>query len=442
MLASSPGTSRRRALPEGGLERETAVRRRCGSLRRAGGWRWNPPAADVVVDSPHAQRRWDEARAKAITWAAAVSADPRVVYLDTETTGFGPGAEIVDVAVVGASGEILFNSLVRPLQRIPAEVIAIHGITDGDVANAPCWDELYVDLRQRLEGRRIVVYNVAFDRQMIAQSCAQCGLPLPAADWDCAMKKYAGFHGSWDPAKRWYKFQKLERAVLAFGAEPGGHRAAADAMACRAVVLGMAATPLPAIGSAFPDRSLADARGISATTIAAERPDVPAEAMVRWSRAARGFLLLLETIPAGLSDLPGACGVWSVREVAAHCAGWEWEAVRRLRLAAANPELPDAIYDVDGFNAASVAVRARMSWSATVEDLRKATAALAHVAAAGGHETQTRDWLHGRAADFEGHTEELRRWLATAGASFGTPADGVLAQSAAPRRLENGDSLA
>ena len=59
------------------------------------------------------------------------------------------------------------------------------------------------------------------------------------------MRKYAGFYGNWDSGKRWYRFQKLERAVLAFGAEPGGHRAAADAFACRAVVLGMAATPPP-----------------------------------------------------------------------------------------------------------------------------------------------------------------------------------------------------
>ena len=31
-----------------------------------------------------------------------------------------------------------------------------------------------------------------------------------------------------------------------------------------------------------------------------------------------------------------------MREVAAHAAGWEWEAARRLRLIAATPDLPDA----------------------------------------------------------------------------------------------------
>ena len=171
--------------------------------------------------------------------------DPRVIYLDTETTGFGPRAEIVDIAVVSAAGEVVLESLVQPTRRIPADATAIHGITNADVKDAPAWCDLYEDLLRVLAGRRIIVYNVIFDRQMVNQACERYDLAAPAADWECAMRKYAGFYGNWDSGKRWYRFQKLERAVLAFGAEPGGHRAAADAFACRAVVLGMAATPPP-----------------------------------------------------------------------------------------------------------------------------------------------------------------------------------------------------
>ncbi len=171
--------------------------------------------------------------------------DPRVIYLDTETTGFGPRAEIVDIAVVSAAGEVVLESLVQPTRRIPADATAIHGITNADVKDAPAWCDLYEDLLRVLAGRRVIVYNVIFDRQMVNQACDRYALAAPAADWECAMRKYAGFYGNWDSGKRWYRFQKLERAVLAFGAEPGGHRAAADAIACRAVVLGMAATPPP-----------------------------------------------------------------------------------------------------------------------------------------------------------------------------------------------------
>jgi DNA polymerase III subunit epsilon len=362
----------------------------------------------------------------------AAANDPRVVYLDTETTGFGKRAEIVDIAVVDGEGQVLFDSLVRPTRRIPAEVIAIHGITNADVKDAPEWCDLYDEVREVLAGRRIVVYNVVFDRQMVTQACEQYALEAPEADWECAMKRYAGFHGSWDPGKRWYRFQKLERAVLAFGAEPGGHRAAADALACRAVVLGMAATQPPQHGNS--------GDVTSSETLVARHPRVAprsgdqflpgdpvanrpvqgdADMLWRWRHAASTFVAVVDDIPAELRERRGACGEWSVREVVAHCAAWEWEGARRLRLIAANPTLPDAVYDVDRFNGASVAVRSGQNWERTLEELAKASATLGTAAAALPDDPRTNAWLQGRAADFEEHASDLSRWLAASAVEDG-----------------------
>ena len=241
------------------------------------------------------------------------------------------------------------------------------------------------------------------------------------------MRKYAGFYGDWDPGKRWHRFQKLERAVLAFGAEPGGHRAAADAIACRAVVLGMAATPAPGVGGGANDVAPVDAK--RTLHIPAEKAAIPSndqgtpmapspsparqpvDVYTRWGRAVLEFVALLDAIPAELRERPGACGTWSVREVVAHCAGWEWEAARRLRLIAANPALPDAVYTVDGFNAASVAARARQDWSTTLDELAKASNTLARAARALPDDARTQEWLVGRATDFEAHADSLRRWI-------------------------------
>jgi DNA polymerase-3 subunit epsilon len=407
-------------------------------LRRAAAWRWEPPGAEAVVADDRAQERWDAARAKAIAWAVAAASDPRVVYLDTETTGFGKRAEIVDIAVVDGAGQVLFESLVRPTRRIPAEVIAIHGITNADVKDAPEWCELYDELQEVLGGRRIVVYNVTFDRQMVTQACEQYALSPPEADWECAMKRYAGFHGNWDPGKRWYRFQKLERAVLTFGAEPGGHRAAADAVACRAVVLGMAATAPPRTASPVDIASI-DTRRSWHVPAAAPAIDHPppgtagadrsvqddSDALWRWRRAANAFFACVEGMPTELRERSGACGDWSVRDLVAHCAGWEWEAARRLRLIAVDPTKPDAVYDIDRFNGASVAVRARQDWARTLEELAKASAALGTAAAALPDDPRTADWLQGRATDFEEHAEELRRWIA----AQRVPADHVRTES-------------
>jgi len=397
------------------------------SLRRARSWRWEPPGVDAIVADEHAQQRWAEARTKAITWAMGVVEDPRVIYLDTETTGFGPRAEIVDIAVVSAAGEVVLESLVQPTRRIPADATAIHGITNADVKDAPAWCDLYADLLRVLAGRRVIVYNVIFDRQMVNQACDRYDLAAPAADWECAMRKYAGFYGNWDSGKRWYRFQKLERAVLDFGAEPGGHRAAADAIACRAVVLGMAATTPPvaatSAGSAALDAKRPwylpaeqdaatpdNARGATPAQTGTPHQQ-PVDVYTRWAGAVLEFVALLDAIPAELRERPGACGAWSVRELVAHCAGWEWEAARRLRLIAADPTLPDAVYKVDAFNAASVAARARQDWSRTLDELAKASNTLARAARSLPDDARTQEWLCGRAADFEEHAEGLRHWI-------------------------------
>ncbi|MGD9710660.1 MAG: 3'-5' exonuclease, partial [Thermomicrobiales bacterium] len=62
-------------------------------------------------------------------------------------------------------------------------------------------------------------------------------LEEPSARWDCAMHAYAAFAG--EPSNHWrggYRRFKLDQAVRAFGITPGGHRAAADAEACRLLV--------------------------------------------------------------------------------------------------------------------------------------------------------------------------------------------------------------
>jgi DNA polymerase III subunit epsilon len=427
--ASIPrGRSRRHTPLTGGLERRVSLHGNRRALRRAQAWRWEPPGANAAVTDEHASQRWAEARAKAISWAAGVVEDPRVVYLDTETTGFGPRAEIVDIAVVDAAGTVIFESLVHPTRRIPADAIAIHGITNADVKDAPEWCDLYDDVLRVLAGRRIIVYNVIFDRQMVNQACDRYALAAPAADWECAMRRYAGFYGNWDAGKRWYRFQKLEHAVLTFGAKPGGHRAAADAFACRAVVLGMAATTPPVaedgvvttteeaqrawqVPTEKPPSMRQTDRGVE------QRPELnleqkPLDVYARWMRAARTFLTLLEGLPAELRERPGACGEWSVREVVAHCAAWEWEGARQLRLIAADPTLPDAVYVIDSFNAASVAVRARQDWTRTLDEMIKASNTLAKAASLTLDDSRTQEWLLGRAADFEEHTEGLQRWLA------------------------------
>ncbi len=81
-------------------------------------------------------------RLEAITWAATVVADPRAVFLDTETTGLGPDAEVIDVAVIDVLGRVLLDTLVHPRGHIPPDASRIHGIYAHHVAGAPSWGEV------------------------------------------------------------------------------------------------------------------------------------------------------------------------------------------------------------------------------------------------------------------------------------------------------------
>ena len=64
------------------------------------------------------------------------------LFFDTETTGLGSNAEIVEVGVVDAVGKTVLESLVRPRRRIPSDAIAVHGISNEMVRDAPTWAEV------------------------------------------------------------------------------------------------------------------------------------------------------------------------------------------------------------------------------------------------------------------------------------------------------------
>ena len=181
-------------------------------------------------------------RTDAAGWAAAITHQPDVLYLDTETTGLGRADEIVDIAVLDNAGRVLLNTLVKPRRPIPPDATAIHRISDHHVRNAPAWPEVYRLLIELLGSyHHVVVYNADFDRRLIGQSCSVHLLPAPNTQWHCAMKQYAVFAGDRSGYYGGYRWFKLEQAIARLGlSDLAEHRALADARACRAVVHAMA----------------------------------------------------------------------------------------------------------------------------------------------------------------------------------------------------------
>lgn len=179
-------------------------------------------------------------RRNAVAWAAAMAMDRSTIYLDTETTGLDGTAEIIEVAAVDYRGHTLLDTLVQPQGHIPSDAQAVHGISQTMVAHAPEWRDVYAELITILARGTIVVYNAEFDFKMVNQMNRRHAMPVWNEPWHCAMRHYSGFAGVWHERFGNYRWHKLDSALAQFGHPPGGHRALADATACRLIVQGIA----------------------------------------------------------------------------------------------------------------------------------------------------------------------------------------------------------
>jgi DNA polymerase III epsilon subunit-like protein len=114
------------------------------------------------------------------------------VLLDTETTGLGYDAEVIELAVLSSSGETLLDTLIRPQSGfIPARVSAVHGLTMADVEDAPGFADVYDELLRITAGKAVLAWNASFDERMVRQSAVRWGLRERVNGFECSMRLYA-----------------------------------------------------------------------------------------------------------------------------------------------------------------------------------------------------------------------------------------------------------
>ena len=106
----------------------------------------------------------------------------RLAVLDTETTGFDPaqGHGLVEVACVILEGGGIgpaWSTLVNPGRPIPSDAVAVHGITDAMVRDAPGPPEVAAELRRRCAGLPLVFHNAAFDLPFLSILMRRGGQP-------------------------------------------------------------------------------------------------------------------------------------------------------------------------------------------------------------------------------------------------------------------------
>src|SRR5919107_1653704 len=98
-----------------------------------------------------------------------------VVIFDSETTGLSSPVDFVEIAVVGSTGETLFDSLLKPSCRIEPRARAVHGHSAKSLSGAPRFLEVYPDLLEVLCRRRVVVFNASYDRRVLGKVIRHLG---------------------------------------------------------------------------------------------------------------------------------------------------------------------------------------------------------------------------------------------------------------------------
>jgi DNA polymerase III epsilon subunit-like protein len=146
----------------------------------------------------------------------------RWLVLDTETTGLHEDRELVEVAVVGADGRLVFASLVRPTRPPSALARRVHGLDDERLREAPEPGTVLAKLTPLLQGRLVYTFGAAFDRRTLDLTYQRQGLATPRCRWSCLRELYVQIRG----------FSASLRTACEIEAIPvpsGPHRASIDA---------------------------------------------------------------------------------------------------------------------------------------------------------------------------------------------------------------------
>jgi ATP-dependent Lhr-like helicase len=146
--------------------------------------------SEDASDEPVAQET--PVRASTARKPAPRMADLEFCVVDVETTGFSPrmGDRMIEVAAVKmrADGTRLaeWSTLVNPERDIgPSHV---HGISAGDVVDAPTFADVAGDLLALLDGAVVAAHNLRFDWGFLTAEFERAGHPLPALPSVCTLR--------------------------------------------------------------------------------------------------------------------------------------------------------------------------------------------------------------------------------------------------------------
>jgi DNA polymerase III epsilon subunit-like protein len=189
---------------------------RCGPCQ--GQWR------DELAEAK--RRATAQRRARMAARAQAILDDPDAVVFDTETTGWvQDGGVMVQGAIVARDGTELFNRCINPGKPVSEGAFEVHGLSDEYLAAFEPFVAVWPELRRALEGRRVVIYNKAFDTEILVNDLTRLPLDVWGVPPRFPDRPDLVADQQWEQGRAWVDRQQWECAMLLYSEWFGETRA-------------------------------------------------------------------------------------------------------------------------------------------------------------------------------------------------------------------------
>jgi DNA polymerase-3 subunit epsilon len=112
----------------------------------------------------------------------------REIVLDTETTGLDPlrGDRLVEVGCIEIFNRMptgqTFHRYINPERDMPAEALAVHGLTTEFLASKPLFAEIVDEFLEFIADAPLIIHNASFDVSFINAELDRIKRPVIARD--------------------------------------------------------------------------------------------------------------------------------------------------------------------------------------------------------------------------------------------------------------------
>ena len=184
----------------------------------------NADKTDEVVEVNQANKseskseiKSDLERNKSIMWSRYLidSTDwliysSKITRMACPTTASGSAIKLFSCSLLSPEGRVVFESMLKPQEEIPANLIAEHGLEYSVVFNAQPFSTLHQQLSRYITNRQLIAYDLLAEQHVLDELCTFYAQPDLILGGHSIEPEYSRYIGDIDESTNRYKRQPLK----------------------------------------------------------------------------------------------------------------------------------------------------------------------------------------------------------------------------------------